>query len=60
MEEFCRRCGRPYNEHHGISVDVNEATDYIFDRLLENGIIVDRLDIVELIHLFDEYVETLL
>jgi hypothetical protein len=61
--EFCRRCGRPYEDHESdglyVDVDLNDATEYIFGELLDDGIVVDRLDIVSLLQLFLEYVEAM-
>lgn len=60
-DDFCRRCGRPYETHEftHIEVDLDDATDHIFDRLLDAGIVVDRLDIVSLLQEFTHYLDNL-
>lgn len=60
MDDFCRRCGRPYAEHdQHLDIDLDDATDFIFDRLIEDGVVVDRLDIVSLLQLFVEYTDVI-
>lgn len=57
-EDFCRRCGRPYEEHESdgiIDIDCAEASEYIFDRLLEDGVVSKREDIADVLHLFLEF-----
>jgi hypothetical protein len=59
-EDFCKRCGRSYAEDDKhLDVDLDDATDYIFDRLLERGTVVDRMDIVQLIQMFVSYTDQL-
>lgn len=59
-EEFCRRCGRPYEETaapNQIDIDFEDAAEYIFDQLLDEGAVMDRKDILRLLELLNEYVE---